>query len=136
MLLSKPRLFYQQSYTSGINSCCPHPVCTYELNTVAKEFKTGFIPHGQLNICQGTYNVLNQFEFLKVHEHLKNQGPNCDQACIVVPTKFNLPLWKHILANYWDHQIVRFLHCGFPLDIKQGAKIKSGPIKNHASATQ
>jgi len=115
---------------------CPYPVCTYELNTVAKEFKTGFIPHGPLQMFQGTYNVLQQFEFLQVNKELKQQAPNCIQSRIVVPTKFNLPLWKHLLSNYWDHQIVGFLHCGFPLDIKQGANIKSGPIENHASATQ
>ena len=119
------------------NQCnCIAPVCLYDLSNVTIKNTTGFVPHGTLAEWGGPYNIVANFDYLQLCKHLKNHKHNCTGARIVVPTKLNLPLWQFYLANYWDHQLIAFLHCGFPLNTRPDAYIKSGPITNHSSAVK
>jgi len=115
---------------------CPSPTCDFDMGKEVPKHTIGFIAHGPLQQLGSAYKVLKPFNYIQAPLLQGPNIPNCVSPRVVVPTKLNLPLFQHLLSNYWDHQLLSFLHCGFPLDISPGASISTGPIVNHSSASQ
>ena len=41
-----------------------------------------------------------------------------------------------MLHHYWDHQVLAFLHYGFPFGVSDSTKVSTGTVDNHSSALQ
>ena len=58
---------------------------------------------------------------------------NAFGACIPVPSKLNLPLWKSALDNYSDRIVADFLVFGWPINYRSDA-FPAPSSSNHSSA--
>ncbi|KAI8483473.1 hypothetical protein Bbelb_388050 [Branchiostoma belcheri] len=61
--------------------------------------------------------------------------PNYKGARIPVPSKLNVPAWRHLLADYKDETLCDLIEFGFPVNYT-AAKQPVVPPTNHASAVR
>ena len=72
----------------------------------------------------------------QLHALVKQHGcPNFMGARIPVKSQLNVPLWKHLLSNYWDQQLLQFLEFGFPIGFNRNCPLYHDG-SNHTSALQ
>ena len=74
------------------------------------------------------------FEPVVLHDIVFNSGfPNYLHERIPLHTTLNIPLWRSMLIDYSDHEIVEFLEFGWPVGyVKPDLPLTT--VKNHRSA--
>ncbi len=79
---------------------------------------------------------LNDKQFmLEVHILVVASGlPNYRGCRILFRTKLNIPVWRQMLSDCQDEEIVDFLEFGVPLGIN-GVLLDNPPCMNHNGAT-
>ena len=67
---------------------------------------------------------------------VKQDGcPNFMGARIQVKSQLNVPLWKHLLLNYWDQQLLQCLESVFPIGFNRNCPLFHNR-SNHTSVLQ
>ena len=76
----------------------------------------------------------SNFEPVVLHDIVFNSGfPNYLHERIPLHTTLNIPLWRSMLIDYSDHEIVEFLEFGWPIGyVKPDLPLTT--VKNHRSA--
>lgn len=76
----------------------------------------------------------SNFEPVVLHDIVFNSGfPNYLHERIPLHTTLNIPLWRSMLIDYSDHEIVEFLEFGWPVGyVKPDLPLTT--VKNHRSA--
>ena len=63
--------------------------------------------------------------------------PNFIGRRISLPfNKFNIPLWRDLLVDYFDNIICEFLEFGFPLDFNKAVVLATDERRNHKGARE
>ena len=82
-------------------------------------------------------NVFAPYSFVELHNRVYSLGvPNFTGARVVVPTSFNLPLWRSLLSEYSDRAVCEFLAFSWPtgFDYSCCGVVSSREFHNHKGA--
>ena len=95
----------------------------------------GFAPETSLQLYQGPPVYWKDIpSILQAHALVQNTGTHNYLKCrIPINPHLNINRWAYYLRNYWDQQIVDFLHYAFPLDFVRTIPLTS-THNNHTSA--
>jgi hypothetical protein len=75
------------------------------------------------------------FQLIMSHKHIYESGvPNFMGCRIPVHSHLNIPLWRSLLHDYHDYQLVECLEFGFPLGYTR-SELPASILKNHSGAT-
>ena len=101
------------------------------------DFTFGFVPVSQFIIPDVHAKGGDTIECpIKMHTSIRDSGaPNFLKCRIPVQSQLNIGVWKKVLANYWDAQLIHLLEYGFPLDFNRKSPLLS-EHKNHSSAIE
>ena len=73
---------------------------------------------------------------IKLHEEVKKYNlPNYLGARIPIRSQMNIGVWKTLLKDYWDQQLLQCLEFGFPLGFNRMCPLKHDK-ENHKSALE
>ena len=127
-------LFFGNCWDNRIvNSDCN----IYHLCRQQSDMKFGFIPLSD-PILPVNYHCRQNLGYSVVELHSKvkeHKSPNFIGARIPVPSQLNIPVWKDLLSEYWDQQLLQFLEFGFPLGFNRDCPLSCDGV-NHKSATE
>ena len=87
----------------------------YKLCKEQSDMDFGFVPLTD-PIIPDRNRVLENLDYSpwQLHALVKQYGcPNFMGARIPVKSQLNVPVWKCLLSNYWDQQLLQFLEFGF-----------------------
>ena len=97
----------------------------------------GFVPLTNPILPETT--VTSDISFLdpiKLHEEVKKYNlPNYLGARIPIRSQMNIGIWKTLLKDYWDQQLLQCLEFGFPLGFNRMCPLKHDK-ENHKSALE
>ena len=82
-------------------------------------------------------NAFAPHSFVELHNRVYSLGvPNFKGARVVVPTSFNLSLWRSLLSEYSDQAVCEFLAFGWPIgfDYSCCGVVSSREFHNHKGA--
>ena len=101
------------------------------------DFNFGFVPVSQFIIPDVHVQDGSTIECpIKMHKTIRASGaPNFLKCRIPVESQLNIGVWKKVLADYWDVQLIHLLEYGFPLDFNRRCSLFS-EHKNHSSANE
>jgi hypothetical protein len=97
----------------------------------------GFSSHESLpGLGQGVTDRREDFSLLiETHDTITRSGkPNFQDCRIPVVSDLNIPVWRSLLVNYYDNQLVDLLEFGFPVGYNLD-QLPVSEIKNHSGAT-
>ena len=101
------------------------------------DFDFGFVPVSQFIIPDDHVKDGSRIECpIQMHKTIKASGaPNFLKCRIPVESQLNIGVWKKVLADYWDVQLIHLLEYGFPLDFNRRSPLFC-EHKNHCSANE
>ena len=104
---------------------------------VQSKMNFGFIPLTDPILPKTT--VTSDISFLdpiKLHEEVKKYNlPNYLGAKIPIRSQMNIGVWKTLLKDYWDQQLLQCLEFGFPLGFNRMCPLKHDK-ENHKPALE
>ena len=135
---SEDKYLHSLIFGNCLDNRVVNPDCTiYQLCRQQSDMKYGFIPLSDPVLpvhydCQQNlgYSVVELHSKVKAHK-----SPNFIGARIPVPSQLNIPVWKDLLSEYWDQQLLQFLEFGFPVGFNRDCPLSCDGV-NHKSATE
>ena len=123
--------------TKKANTPMEHNSALFRKWQPQSDFPFGYIPIDEQ--VMPTTNVVNRssgFSPFSAHALVKATGkPNYMEARLPVPSQLNVEIWKSLLTEYWDQQLLQLLEFGFPLDFNRNCPLRCNN-KNHSSAIE
>ena len=97
----------------------------------------GFVPCSDQLLPSNNKRCENPgYSIAELHHKVKGVGlPNFLGARIPVKNQLNIAMWKSVLSEYWDQQLLQLLEFGFPVGFDRNSELQHD-IGNHKSATE
>ena len=115
-------------YIKTVPDCDMYYKCREQSN-----FSFGFVPQcDQILPDENCLSDDNKYSLLQLFERVKSSGkPNFLGA--KVHLRLHVDMWKQLLSEYWDKQLLQFLEFGFPVRFNMLGKLNH-TRENHKSA--
>ena len=120
--------------TKKTNTPMEHNSALFRKWQSQSDFPFGYIPiDEQVMPTTNVVNCSDGFSPFSAHALVKATGkPNYMEARLPVPSQLNVDIWKSLLTEYWDQQLLQLLEFGFPLEFNRNCPLRCDN-KNHSS---
>ena len=123
--------------TKKTNAPMEHNSALFRKWQAQSDFPFGYILiDDQVMPVTNVVNCSDGFSPFSAHALVKATGkPNYMESRLPVPSQLNVDIWKSLLTEYWDQQLLQLLEFGFPLDFNRNCPLRCDN-ENHSPAIE